>query len=540
MATVECVPNFSEGRRPEVVAAIELAAREVPGVRVLGMERDADHNRCVLTFAGEPAAVVEAAVACARKAAELIDLRNHQGEHPRMGATDVIPFVPIEGVDMAACVELARRCARRIGDELGIPAFLYGEAATRDERRNLAQVREGEFEGLRELIGKDPAKTPDFGPHQIHASAGATAVGARFFLIAYNVNLESRDLKLAKRIAKAIREKDGGMKGVRALGLELRDSGCVQVSMNLVDYRQTSPAHAFARIAELAAAEGVQIRESEIIGLLPQEALELCARQTMQMKNLQGMENAGQVWLNQFAAETLKLKEFAPQEQIIELKLADFQPAPPERFSYLRDVARFLDDLASNAPTPGGGAAAAVLGATGCALGEMVANLTVGKKKYADVQEQVKKDLTALETLRPKLLEMFILDAQAFDGFGKAGAMPKETEEQKVARKVAMQHALKGATESPEKTARLGVEAFKHVAAIAKVGNKHAISDCGVGALSLFAAINAAVLNMKINLPGIEDADFKARFGKLADAYESEAKSLLEETLAVVRNAIGA
>nr|MBP9891717.1 glutamate formimidoyltransferase [Planctomycetota bacterium] len=258
MATVECVPNFSEGRRPEVVAAIELAAREVPGVRVLGMERDADHNRCVLTFAGEPAAVVEAAVACARKAAELIDLRNHQGEHPRMGATDVIPFVPIEGVDMAACVELARRCARRIGDELGIPAFLYGEAATRDERRNLAQVREGEFEGLRELIGKDPAKTPDFGPHQIHASAGATAVGARFFLIAYNVNLESRDLKLAKRIAKAIREKDGGMKGVRALGLELRDSGCVQVSMNLVDYRQTSPAHAFARIAELAAAEGVQ------------------------------------------------------------------------------------------------------------------------------------------------------------------------------------------------------------------------------------------------------------------------------------------
>ncbi len=539
MPTVECVPNFSEGRRPEVVEAIERAARDVAGVRVLGMERDPDHNRCVLTIAGEPAAIVDAAVACAKKASELIDLREHKGAHPRMGATDVIPFVPIEGIDISGCIELARQCARRIGDELQIPAYLYGEAATREERRNLANVREGEFEGLRDLIGKDPARLPDFGPHQIHPSAGATAVGARFFLIAYNVNLESRDLKLAKRIAKAIREKDGGMVGVRALGLELRDQGCVQVSMNLVDYRQTSPAQAYNRIAELAAAEGVQIRESEIIGLLPQEALELCARQTMKMKNLQGMEQAGQVWLNQFAMETLKLKEFAPQEQIIELKLADFQPPPPARFSYLTDVARFLDDLASNAPTPGGGAAAAVLGAMGSALGEMVGNLTVGKKKYAEVQEQVKKDLAALEELRPKILDMFVLDAQAFDAFGKAGAMPKETDEQKAERKVAMQAALKGATESPEKTARLGVEAFKHVAAIAKVGNKHAISDCGVGALSLFAAINAAVLNMKINLPGIEDADFKARFGKLADTYENEAKTLLDETLAVVRKAIG-
>ncbi|MBV6517426.1 MAG: hypothetical protein HPKKFMNG_03155 [Planctomycetes bacterium] len=539
MPTVECVPNFSEGRRQEVVDAIADCARQTPGVRLLGAERDADHNRCVITFAGEPDAVVEAAVSCARRAMELIDLRQHQGEHPRMGAADVIPFVPIEGIDMAGCVELARRCARRIGDELEIPVYLYGEAASREERKILSNVREGEFEGLREKIGVDSAKDPDFGPRRIHPTAGATAVGARFFLIAYNVNLQSQDLKLAKRIAKAIREKDGGMPAVRALGLELKDKGCVQVSMNLVDYRQTSPAQAYARIAELAAAEGVEIRESEIIGLVPQEALELCARQTMEMKKLRGPDNASQVWLNQFAMETLKLQEFAPQEQIIELKLSDFSPEPPARFSYLKEVGSFLDDLASAAPTPGGGAAAAVLGATGCALGEMVANLTVGKKKYAEVQVQVKADLKALEDLRPRVLQLFIEDAQAFDAFGKAGAMPKETDIQKAERKLAMQAALKGATESPEKTARLCLEALKHVAAIARIGNKHAISDCGVGALSLFAGINAAVLNMRINLPGIDDGDFKARFGKLADTYESEAKALLESTLAVVRAAIG-
>jgi len=539
MPTVECVPNFSEGRRQEVVDAIALCATEVPGVRLLGCERDADHNRCVITFAGEPQAVAQAAFLCARKAATLIDLRNHSGQHPRMGATDVIPFVPIEGIDMAACVQLARDCAKRIGDELAIPTFLYGEAAVRPERRILSNVREGEFEGLREKIGTDATRDPDFGPRKIHESAGATAVGARFFLIAFNVNLECQDLKLAKRIAKTIREKDGGMQGVRALGLELKDKGCVQVSMNLVDYRQTSPALVYARIADLAAAEGVDVRESEIIGLLPQEALELCARQTMQMKKLQGMEHASQVWLNQFAIETLKLKEFAPEEQIIELKLSDFAAEPPARFSYLKEVGRFLDDLASNAPTPGGGAAAAILGAMGSALGEMVGNLTVGKKKYADVEVQVKADLMALEQLRPQILQMFALDAHAFDAFGKAGAMPKDTDEQKAQRKFVMQAALKGATESPEKTARQCVDAFKHVAAIAKVGNKHAISDCGVGALSLFAAINAGVLNMRINLPGIDDPDFKARYGKLADLYEAEAKSLLESTLAVVRKAIG-
>ncbi len=507
MPIVECVPNFSEGRRKDVIDAIVAVIN--PGVALLGYESDADHNRTVVTFAGEPEAVLAAAVAGARKAAELIDLRSHKGAHPRIGATDVIPFVPISGIDMTACVELARRCARRLADELRIPTYLYGEAAARPERRDLSNIRQGEFEGLGTAIETDTARAPDFGPARLHETAGATAVGARFFLIAYNVNLESKDLKLAKNIAKAVREKDGGMPAVKALGLELANEGCVQVSMNLTDYRKTSPAQAYARVAELAGQAGAAVRESEIVGLLPQAALDQCAAQALMIKN------------------------FSASKQVIERRLS------ARRFSYLDEVGCFLDDLASAAPTPGGGAAAAVLGATGAALGEMVGNLTVGKKKYASVEGQVKADLAALTPLRAELLTMFEEDARAFEGFGAAMALPKTTPEETAARKVAMQKALKAATESPAKTAELGLQALRRVHAIAQVGNKHAISDCGVGALSLFAAVNAAVLNMRINLPGIEDPDFKGKYGKLAEEYASEAKRLLDESLKVVIAAIG-
>jgi glutamate formiminotransferase len=317
MAIVECVPNFSEGRRADVVDKIVAAMGAVPGVSVLGSESDPDHNRSVVTLAGEPEAIIEGAFQGCRQAAELIDLRNHKGEHPRMGATDVIPFVPIADITMAECAALAERVAKRIGDELKIPTFLYGDAAKRDDRRNLPDVRRGEFEGLRDEIGTNPDRKPDFGPEKIHESAGATAVGARFFLIAYNVNLDSRDVKLAKRIGKLIREKDGGMPAVKAMGFDLPGEGCVQVSMNLVDYRKTSPAQAYLRIAELAQAEGVAVRNSEVVGLLPLESLHLCARQMLQTagRTEQGVD------LNGYAIEALKLKDFAPEDQVIELKM---------------------------------------------------------------------------------------------------------------------------------------------------------------------------------------------------------------------------
>ncbi|HEX5008792.1 MAG TPA: glutamate formimidoyltransferase [Planctomycetota bacterium] len=293
-ALVECVPNFSEGRRTEVVDRIVAAAAGTPGVQVLDRTSDASHNRSVITLVGAGSDLVEAAVRMGRTAAALIDLREHTGEHPRMGATDVVPFVPVSGVTMAQCVELARECGRRFGAELGIPVFLYESAATRPERKNLADVREGQFEGLRERIGSDPTRAPDFGPPHIHPTAGVTAVGARKFLIAYNVNLASPDVKLAKRIAKAIREKDGGFKCVKAMGFHLADRDLAQVSMNMTDYETTSLLAVYERIEGLAAEAGVKPLESELVGLAPAAAL------------------PGDV------ARRIQLRDFDPDRQIIE------------------------------------------------------------------------------------------------------------------------------------------------------------------------------------------------------------------------------
>lgn len=508
MPIVECVPNFSEGRNSETVEQIVNSAR-ISGVTVLGYEMDSDHNRSVVTLAGDPESVAEAAFRACATAAKLIDLNQHQGEHPRMGATDVIPFIPVSDISMDECVKLAEKLAERIGNELEIPTYLYGDAAKVEGRENLAKVRKGQFEKLKEKIGSDEKRTPDFGPNHIHPTAGATAVGARFFLIAYNVNLESQDVELAKTIGKTIREKNDGMPGVKAMGFELAEENCVQVSMNLVDYRKTSPAQAYARIEELAQEAGVSIRESELIGLLPQDALDQCAGQA------------------------LKIKDFNPSEQVIEQKLGS------QQFGYLSGVGDFLGDLASKSPTPGGGAAAAILGATGVALGEMVGNLTKGKKKYADVKTQVIGELAALKPLRSSILAMFEEDARAYDGFGTALKLPKDTDEQKAARAAAMQNALQGATLSPDKTAELGIEALRHVAAMAKIGNKNAISDCGVGALSLYACVRAAVMNMRINLPGIKDEDFRTQYVARADEFDKEAQSLLDSTMKVVTDAIG-
>ncbi|MGI0148106.1 MAG: glutamate formimidoyltransferase [Thermoplasmata archaeon] len=270
---VECVPNFSEGRRKEVVDAIESAIAAVPGVRVLDMEKDPDHNRSVITFVGDRAAVAEAAFQAAKTAVALIDMNQHKGEHPRVGALDVLPFVPIAGVAMEDCVALARAVGKRIADQLHVPVYLYEAAATRPDRRSLPDVRQGEYEGLKVAVEADPNRKPDFGPAKLHPTAGACIVGARPMLIAWNVNLRTKDIRVAQRIAKAIRESDGGLPAVRAKGYELADRGLVQVSMNMLDYRKTSLVRAFEAIRELAAKEGVEIAESEIVGLVPLDAL---------------------------------------------------------------------------------------------------------------------------------------------------------------------------------------------------------------------------------------------------------------------------
>ena len=272
MTLIECIPNFSEGRRPEVVDAIAAAAKSVDGVSLLDVQSDPTHNRCVVTFVGHEEPIAEAAYRAVAKAAELIDLNAHEGAHPRFGATDVCPFVPLRSDDMPACVETAQKLAKRVADELAIPAFLYEDAARMPEHKNLAVVRGRGFEEMRDVIGSEPTKTPDEGAARVHPTAGAVAIGARFPLIAFNVNLDSDDLELARRIAVEIREKDGGMKCVKAIGLQLED-GAAQVSMNLTDYRVTSPSDVVAAIGERAAAAGVAIRESEVVGLLPQDVL---------------------------------------------------------------------------------------------------------------------------------------------------------------------------------------------------------------------------------------------------------------------------
>jgi glutamate formiminotransferase len=270
---VECVPNFSEGRRKEVVDAITAAIGSVPGVRLLDQEMDANHNRCVVTFVGDRATVAEGAMAGARKAVELIDMNHHHGEHPRIGALDVLPFVPVAGVTMDDCVRIARTVGQRIAEELGVPVYLYESAATRPDRKDLPAVRRGEYEGLKLEIETNPDRRPDFGPAKMHPTAGATVVGARPILVAWNVNLATKDVRIARRIAKAIRESDGGLPAVRAKGFELTDRGLVQVSMNLIDYHTTSPLRVFEEIQRLAAAEGVTIADSEVIGLTPLEPL---------------------------------------------------------------------------------------------------------------------------------------------------------------------------------------------------------------------------------------------------------------------------
>ena len=287
MKLVECVPNFSEGRRPEVLDAIVGAMAAVEGVRLLDKEMDADHNRAVVTIVGSPEAVLEGAFRGMAKAAELIDLTTHEGEHPRMGATDVVPFVPVKNVTMDDCVDLARQLGERVGRELEIPVFLYESAATRPERQNLAKVRKGQFEGLREEMGTNPAKEPDFGPSSIHATAGATAIGARPFLVAYNINLGTTDLAVAKAIAKAIRHSSGGLRHVKAMGFAIKDRNIVQVSINMVNFKGTPLFRAFEMVRSEAERYGVPVIGSEVVGLVPADALVDCAEFYLRLENFQ-------------------------------------------------------------------------------------------------------------------------------------------------------------------------------------------------------------------------------------------------------------
>jgi len=496
---VECVPNFSEGRRQEVVERICARIRSVPGVRLLDVEMDADHNRAVVTFVGPPEAVGEAAFRAAQEAAARIDMRQHRGAHPRIGATDVIPFVPMRGVTMEECVELARRVGERIGRELGIPVYLYAEAASRPDRYDLADIRRGEYEGLVQEISR-PERAPDFGPAEM-GPAGATAVGARPFLIAYNVYLGTSDLDIARRIARAVRHSSGGLRYVKAMGVAVGQPGRVQVSMNLTDYRHTPIHRVMALIRAEAAHYGVPVLESEIVGLVPAEALLEVARYELQ------------------------LHRFSPQQVLENRLLEESGEAGLEK-----DLPRaFLSRLAAGTPTPGGGSAAALAGAMAAALARMVANLTLGRRQYAAVHGQVREMESALARLQEEFLELVVRDAEAFEGILSARRLPPNTEEEKALRRQAIQEAIREAARVPLATAERAVKVLEFLVYLAAVGHENALTDALVAASLAQAAVEGAAANVLVNADSLEDALLAGQFRAHTEAFAGQAGQRVAE-----------
>jgi glutamate formiminotransferase/formiminotetrahydrofolate cyclodeaminase len=506
MKLVECVPNFSEGRRPEVVHSIRDAIAAVSGVAILDVSSDASHNRTVITFVVPVDQAVNAAFAGVRAAREHIDLNHHTGEHPRMGATDVVPFVPLEGSTMEDCIVLARTLGERVGRDLEIPVFLYERAATRPDRENLADVRRGEFEGLRGEIGTNSARDPDFGPKRIHPTAGAVAIGARPFLVAYNVYLgPATNLDVAKNVAKAVRGSSGGLRYVKGLGLEV--DGQAQVSMNLVDTERTPLSRAFDFVKMEAAAHGVSATWSEIVGLVPEAAL------------------------FEAAARHVQLRNFSP-EMVLERQVRSAVKGG-------ESVSGFVASVASSSPTPGGGSVAAHVGALAAALAQMVAGLTAGRKKYAAVDAEMRDVSLRAAGLVNELSALVSKDATAYSAVSAAYKLPAEPGDAAARRKEAITKALLGAADVPLETARACARVAELAQIVAAKGNTNAVSDAGVSALLADAACRGAVYNVRINISALDDRSLGAGLVEEASQLLAQTRTRVDEVLALVERAIG-
>jgi glutamate formiminotransferase / formiminotetrahydrofolate cyclodeaminase len=506
---VECIPNFSEARRPEVVEAIMEAIAAVEGVNILDRHSDMDHNRTVITFVGHPDGVEEAAFQAIAKAGELIDLDQHQGEHPRIGATDVVPFVPISGISMVECVEMARRLGKRVGERLKIPVYLYEEAATRPERVNLENIRRGQYETLKQEISENPAREPDFGPSSV-TGAGATVIGARQPLIAYNVYLTTDDVAVANKIARAIRHSSGGLRYVKSMGVLVE--GLAQVSMNLTNFRYTSMARVVEMIRREASRYGVGVHHSELVGLVPSDALVDAAVWYMQMDQFE-------------PDQVLETRLYAAASQSKEVPLSDQDQG-------------FLEALASGEPTPGGGSAAAYGAAMGASLVAMVGRVTVGKKKYAEVEAEMWRMIEEAIELQVAMREAVQKDAQAFEAYMKARRLPQNTDQQKSERIQAIQAASINAAQVPLHVARHALQILQLALKAAELGNINAISDAGSGAAFAKAALEGAGLNVRINLLGLEEEPEPARMLTELRTLENQA-TRLNQTLQSVLNERG-
>ncbi|MBU2574809.1 MAG: glutamate formimidoyltransferase [Elusimicrobia bacterium] len=503
---VECVPNFSEGRDGSKINAIVAAAAAVPGVMVLDVEKDADHNRTVLTFIAPLETAVEGMFAVAGKAAELIDLNCHKGEHPRMGALDVAPFIPIMDTPVQDCVKLAQTLGERIGRELNIPVYLYDLAAKKDDRRDLAKVRKGQFEGLKEDIGRNPDRVPDFGPNKIHPTAGAIAVGARKQIVNFNVNLDTTDMEFAKVLAKKIRTSGGGLPNLRAKEIFLESRNQVQLSTVLTDHKTTSIKRAMDEIEKEIKPRNISITNTELIGLTTQEAL------------------------TNYAIEALNVKDFNPETQVLETKLLKLLgawqaglPASAKQSGGSASGGKsptnaglgiwqaganfFVDALSSTEPTPGGGSAAAISGAMGCALGAMAIGISLKSKKLDEAKKPALKALSEkLGVLKSAIQNCVSEDAASYDAFIAAAKMPKDDP----ARKPKMQGALQYAAEVPLRTARLAAGAIEELERADGI-MPHVASDHKSAKYLLEAAIKCAAENVFINAEGIEDKALAAK-----------------------------
>jgi glutamate formiminotransferase / formiminotetrahydrofolate cyclodeaminase len=485
---VECVPNFSEGRDASKIDAIVSAMREVPGVYLLDRESDSDHNRSVVTLAGEPEAVAEAALCGVGKAAELIDLTKHSGAHPRMGATDVVPFIPIEGVTIEDCVALAKKVGGEIWERFRIPVYFYEAAAQRPERTNLESIRKGQFEGLLEEVPRNPNRAPDIGEQRLHPTAGATVVGARKFLIAYNINLNTSDVSIANRIGKNIRFSNGGLRYVKAMGVDLRGRNLAQVSINLTDFEQTPIHRVFEMVKREAERYGVSIVGSEIVGLIPKRAIELTADFYLQLENF----SPAQVFENR-----------------IEASFAGASAEGPGKLAALAQP--FLDAVAEPTATPGGGSVAALAGALGASLGQMVAGLSRKKKSQAAYVERLSDTLAEFHSASRALAEAIDRDAASFESVMAAYKLPQVTPEEQGRRESAIQKALQGAADVPMEVAREAANVFDLLGRLEKIASPSMLSDIRVGRLMSGAAVRGALENVAINLQSITDTAFSTR-----------------------------
>ncbi len=504
---VECIPNFSEARRADVVEKIVGSIQAVAGVQVLDKHSDLDHNRTVVTMVGEPGAVEEATFRAIETASALINLDEHTGAHPRVGATDVVPFVPISGITMADCIQMAQRLGKRVGEQLSIPVYLYEEAASRPERQNLETIRKGQYEGLKADILINPERKPDFGPSRL-GTAGATVIGARAPLIAFNIYLTTNDLSIAQKIAKAMRHSSGGFRFIKAMGVMVDERA--QVSMNMTNFRQTPVARVVEAVRREADRYGVGIHHSELVGLIPQDALIDAA-----------------VWYTQL--------DGFKAEQILENRLYEVAQSEATQKSRFE----FLDQLASADPTPGGGSAAAYAAASAAALVAMVGKVTLGKKKYAEVEPQMHQMIKQAEELKLQLQDAVADDAASFDAFLQAVRLPKDSADQLAIRAAAMEAATLQATRVPYHSAELSLEVMKLALVAAELGNLNAISDALSASALAAGGLKSAAANVRINIHNLEHPDAASNLITKVLYMVEESKQLEEKILAHFINRTG-